>query len=372
MHRWLLSGALICATGCLPSPGPCDQNAALELVYTEDGTPAFAGQAIVQASCGNGGFCHSSGEITGSDRFGAPVDLGFDVRIASTSDEVQAQESERLREHLSRVLGMRRDILAQIQASQMPPRGDAGEDYRCQIEPSSCGGAGQDLTFDRFEDDGVTFSPLPTLLDTDAARRDEAQEIVRNWLSCRTPVVERTNDRMDRGENLVGFTIPACERTCVDLRWPDIYTRLVEPSCATSRCHDDDDPAAGLDLLSGGAAGVHARVVAGGQGADGAQCSSTGLLIVAPMSPDDSLLLNKVEAASSDDVCGSRMPLSGNPLSPQRLCVLRSWIECGACAEADGGACAACLDAARAACNVDPGSATGCATTAPCTNRATL
>ncbi len=370
MYRWL-SCALL-ASGCLPSPGPCDETAALELVYTEEGTPAFAGQAILQTSCGNGGFCHAEPSIPPGDRFGAPVDLGFDLRVASTSGDTQALETERLRNHLTRALGMRRELLAQIQAGQMPPEGDAGATYRCQILPSTCGSGGEDLAYDRFADDGVTFTPLPTLLDQDPARRDEAEEIVRNWLSCRTPVVERTVDRTDRGPNLVGFTVAACERSCVDVRWPEIYGRIIEPTCATSRCHDDSDPASGLDMLTGGADGMHARLVAGGQRADGAQCGPTGLTLIVASMPDASLLLQKVEAATGDDVCGSRMPLQGNPLSPQRQCVLRAWIECGACPEADGGACAACLDAAREDCNVDPTAASGCASTAPCVNRATL
>lgn len=368
MYRWLLCGALACASGCLPSPGPCDQNGALELVYQEDGTPAFAGQAIVQVSCGNGGFCHGSLVDGAQDRYGAPMDLGFDVTVASTSSAVQAADTERLREHLLRVLSMRREILQQIQQGQMPPGGDVGAEYRGQVMTA----------YDRFEDDGVTFSPLPTLLDDDPARRDEAEEIVRNWLSCRTPVVERTEDRMDRGDNVVGFTIAACERSCIDVTWASIYAGLIQPSCATSACHDADDPAGTLDLETGGAGGVHGRIVdRPGQGAQCGPASPTpgepgvAAPTVAPMDAEGSLLFLKVAAESGGDVCGSRMPLTGSPLSPQRLCALRAWIDCGACGEGDA-SCDACLAMARADCNVDTSTESGCASTAPCVNRASL
>ncbi|MBX3274095.1 MAG: hypothetical protein KF729_27765 [Sandaracinaceae bacterium] len=370
MKRWLVLTALG-ATGCLPGPGPCETFDVREIVYTADGLPAFAGQAVLQTSCGNGGFCHAADDIPLADRFGVPLGLGFDVRLAATSSEAETAAVQRLVDHQTRALRMRGAILQQVQLGRMPPTGGAGEAYRCQVTPSACGGAPEeDLVFDRFDDDGTTFRPMPTLLDPDPARRAEAEEILRNWLSCGTPVVERTVD--SRRPNPAGYTVPECERTCVDVRWPSIYERIIAPSCASSRCHDEDDPAGRLDLATGGAEGVHARLVAGGQVADGAQCRATGMRMIEPSAADESLLFLKVAAASSMDVCGSRMPLAGNPLGLQRRCVIFEWIACGACVEADGGACAACLDRARTTCNADPAQASGCGTTAQCSNRVEL
>ncbi|MCB9596413.1 MAG: hypothetical protein H6719_27065 [Sandaracinaceae bacterium] len=379
MYRWLVLGAL-CTSGCLPSPGPCDQNAALELVYTEDGLPAFAGQAVMQTSCGNGGFCHSDG-IAAEDRFGAPAGLGFDVSLASTTRSADPVASERLRTHTVRALNMRGSILAQVQGEHMPPGGDAGERYRCQILPTTCGEAVGDLTYDRFADDG-TASRLPTLLDEDPASRAEAEDILRNWLSCGTPVVERTSGRPET--NVIGFTAEPCERSCVDVTWPAIYESIIVPRCATSACHGTASASHRLDLAAGGAAEVYGRLLDRaplGTGCgeipaagDPTQAMEPGWHVPTLVAgdADGSLLVMKIEAGSAPDVCGAPMPGSGSPLSDQRRCVIREWVACGACPEADGGACAACLETARTTCNSDPTAALGCIESSMCVNRAEL
>jgi hypothetical protein len=72
------------------------------------------------------------------------------------------------------------------------------------------------------------------------------------------------------------------------------------------------------------------------------------------------------------------MPLSGSALTEQRLCAIREWIECGACAEARGAsdnACADCIGEAERLerCNlaVDGGSA-ACAEQTACLPRASF
>ncbi|HGG57737.1 MAG TPA: hypothetical protein ENK31_08080, partial [Nannocystis exedens] len=203
--RAALAGILpfLFAAGCFPDPGPCDQSAAFEVVYSPDGIPAIAGQAVMQTSCGNGGFCHSDGDIPLPDRFGAPNNLGFDTRIAATTaflcqdpacdaeagrlDCCNALEPDALRlgAHQDRISSMVGEILLQVQSGSMPPQGEAFARYRSQIEDLG-------VRFDRIADDGVTATRLPTLIDENATDRDAAQEILQNWLACGAPVIERT------------------------------------------------------------------------------------------------------------------------------------------------------------------------------------
>ncbi|MEC7523900.1 MAG: hypothetical protein VYE22_28725 [Myxococcota bacterium] len=343
--------SILLLASCGPDLGPADEAAALEIVYTPDGVPAFAGQALMIQSCGAGGFCHSE-DIDAQERFGAPLGLDFDVRLASTSNEVELEAADRLLRNQQRVLSMRGHIWEQVQSGEMPPTGEAGRMYAESVNER----------FERIADDGVTATPLPGL-DT-----EEGRELLRNWLASRTPVIERSQERVDREPNVTGFTIAACERSCVDPTWPAINAQIIQPSCALGRCHDNSDPAGALDL-SGSDAEVHARILDAAP--EGMQCVGEVPLLTASM-PEMSLMYLKVAAASSDDVCGSRMPLSGNLLSEQRLCALRAWIQCGACVEADGGDCADCIAGEREACNVQLGAPGNCMETMPCPNRAAL
>lgn len=389
MYRWLLCGALVCASGCLPSPGPCDLGAAGEIVYQRDGTPAFAGQAVIQTSCGNGGFCHSASDIDLQNRYGAPEGFSFDVSVADTAAGASREESFRLRENIQRILSMRGEVLRQIRDGHMPPpHGEGGDAYRCDITPSTCAsGSSEDFFYERIADDGATATPLPTLLDDDPARRDEAQEIVRNWLACRAPAVEHTQGRMvgpmecgDDGNQYCDlFTVPACERSCVDVTWSALYAGVVQTSCTSSSCHDGSNPAGDLDLVTDGAEAARGRLVGVAAAGPGCRVDSAppagqpgepgfDLPRVVPMDAEGSLLYLKLAAGASTEVCGNRMPASGGALSAQRLCAFRAWIDCGACGEGDT-SCDTCLEAARAECNADPTSESGCATTAPCDNR---
>lgn len=346
---------------CTPSVGECDQSLALELAYDQEGVPAFAGQALVIQSCGSGGFCHSKG-IDAAERLGAPYGLDFDVRPASTggfsSTAMENAAVLRLEEDRLRVLELRGAIWKQVELGHMPPRGAAGEEYWSSVTSSY-----EIVT----NEAGTEFAPLPGL-DT-----DEGRNILRNWLACGAPLVERTVERLDR-EPTDNFIVPVCQRDCVDLTWPSIYERVIEPGCATSRCHDDSFPAGRLNLAGNAMAVYRDRLL--NAAPQGEQCRAESTPLLTPFDPAASLLFLKVAATSSDDVCGSRMPLSGSALPDQRLCAIREWIECGACPEADGGACADCLREPERLerCNLaDDGSgAYVCAEEATCSNRASL
>src|SRR5690606_5741711 len=73
--RALTSLALMLA-GCEPELGECDPEAAIAVAYDPvDGMPAYEGQALMIASCGNGGFCHGADVTSAESLFGVPAGL---------------------------------------------------------------------------------------------------------------------------------------------------------------------------------------------------------------------------------------------------------------------------------------------------------
>lgn len=352
--------------GCRPDLGEADLDAAREVVYDREGVPAYAGQALIIESCGAGGFCHAEG-IEPAQRFGAPAGLDFDLRVASTTAEVEETESSRLLAHRARVIQHAGLIWEEVTAGRMPPGGLAGQQYR----------ASTGVEYTRFDAAGAPLGPLPGL-DT-----PEGREILRNWLATgeRLPVVERTLPPSGGEPAIAGDVVPLCERSCVEPTFESIYHQILVPSCGRSRCHDDSGPASDLDL-TGALRGGESRaellalmdgVLRGMLGAEavGSQCRGRSLLLV-PGEPERSLLYLKVAAASSRDVCGSKMPLAGSPLSEQRLCAMREWIACGACGPQDR-SCDACVAVARETCGVgvfDPETrVAACAEVTACANR---
>ncbi|HJL16189.1 MAG TPA: hypothetical protein RMH99_11055 [Sandaracinaceae bacterium LLY-WYZ-13_1] len=363
--------------GCQPGIGACDEERALELAYTDDGIPAFAGQALMYQGCGNGGFCHAA-SATPEDRLGAPVGLDFDVSPASTSaDSSRSTEAEnaavaRLEEDRLRALEMRGEVWGQVRDGRMPPGGDVGEDYFAEVH-------GVDGTANRYDlvtdDAGTEFAPLPGI------ETEEGQEILRNWLACGAPVVERVVERADR-EETANFIVPLCVRdpsVCVDLTWPAIVERIVRPGCTSGRCHDDDEPAGALDL-TGDPAAVHARLLdapAAGSGCGPSALDPSEPEVGTPLltagDPDASLFLLKLEAGSTDEICGGVMPASGAGLNAQQRCVIREWIACGACADPEDEACRDCLDESERLerCNLATDTRE-CRELSPCLRRASL
>jgi hypothetical protein len=340
---------LVLTLGCQPELGECNPEGAFELVYTEDGVPAFAGQALINQSCGGGGFCHASG-IPDADRHGVPRGLELDLRLASTTEAPRDAETARLSRDQIRAHAQRHAIWAQVESGRMPPP-DVGADVLESIA----------VRYDRVGEDGSTFSPLPGL-DTEQGR-----DIVRNWLACGTPVVERTVPRSD-GAPSVGFVVPACRRRCIDPTWPALREALIVPGCATAACHDAEAPAAALDL-TGEAIALRERLVE--QRPAGALCGAgdfAEMPMLTPGEPEASLLWLKVAPLSPAERCGSAMPLSGAALSEQSLCALREWIAAGACADPTDSACAEDLEGMRARCGVelDESGAPSCAVPATC------
>lgn len=408
------TAGLLCVlvlTGCSRSVGPVDEQAALEVVYDSSGVPAFAGQALAIQSCGAGGFCHSA-DIEAEDRFGAPHGLNLDVRLASTTVEVEQEALDRLVRDQDFILQNRVLLWEQVSSLRMPPAGAVGERYRDAVG---------DLGYDRFDDSGEAIGPLPGL-DT-----EEGREIFRNWLAAAVPVVERTQRRVDRQPTEGWPPVPLCERGCVDPTWESIYVQIVRPSCALSSCHDEAEPASDrsfhvdlgdlgdLTMDELGALVEPLRESLVGDVANESECRLGGHELIVPGDPEISLLYRKVAPARTFstetectaatveedcgglplpectypessgwscpagtctytcEVCGAVMPASGNPLTEQRLCAIREWIACGACGPGDA-SCDACIETARGMCGVGApfDLATGtaeCAIQQPCPNR---
>ncbi len=337
---------VVCSAGCYPDVGECDSDAAHEIVYDNAGVPAYAGQAIMIESCGSGRFCHASEVEKPADRLGAPAGLSFDVRIATQTIELEEDASNRLRDVRTFVQNNAGLIWQQVSSGNMPPGGAVWEEYASPRHPPP--------SYDRFDDDGLNPHPLPRLRalpgdPENPAEAAQAREILRNWLACGAPVIERTQERFDHHDPAVGDQVPVCERNCVYPSWESIYQQILFPSCARSRCHARSDPAEGLNFdtdlpLTRDPTTLHAARAAMDRILDGVMTHEVGgsacvldgeTTIVAPGDPASSLLSLKVHASNDDAVCGSAMPLAGNHLTDQRLCAISEWIRCRACAAND-------------------------------------
>lgn len=317
--RLLSSSALglVFLGGCVPDLGECDEAAARRVAFVDPsdgvsaGLPLYEGQALIAMNCANG-TCHASGAM-GVNRNGAPAGLDFDVRTACDERGLDGScpdsEVERLRLGQRDVHNHRFSVLQQVEDGDMPP-----------------GAAGRRLSEAApriVRDDG---SPLPAI-DTADGRR-----ILRNWLSCGSPVVERTvdpglgslaGDPCDDG--MVGRCVVG-ELLVQDppaQSWDSIYEVVIGPYCGES-CHSERLPeqlaSSNLDLSTPDLA--YDSMV--GIPAFGDECSMMGTQIV-PSDADGSLLVQKLEGG--DMICGDRMPVAG-PYMPQSFIdVIRAWID---------------------------------------------
>ena len=171
--------------GCGEDLGECEMTAARAVVYDESGLPAYEGQALITASCGNGAFCHSA-QATGMARYGAPGDLNFDLALAAAGPEAAEAAVERLGRGRDNVRGDAELIMCAVEDGTMPPWGEATLAVHRNLP-----------RFRRVATDG-TETRLPHV------DSFEGLAILRNWLACDAPVVERTE-----GSGSVGDVVPA-------------------------------------------------------------------------------------------------------------------------------------------------------------------
>lgn len=310
MTRASMLCAALLAVGCNPEIGPCDVGDARRVVYDGAGTPAFEGQALMIQSCGHGAFCHSS-DIPIENRKGVPEGLEYDLRLASFAADAEPESTERLREMQRRAFAHRHAIWDQVARGGMPVRDAVGEEV-----------LGAAPVYKRFDPSTGDAAPLPGL-DSEAGR-----EVLRNWLACGLPIVERTEPIGDgQAVESVGWVVPGVDVEPLAPSWPDIYARLVEPRCASAPCHGAQT-AGGLDLRGESETLDRLR---SGVGA-GAPCLGAGTPMIDTEDPDGSLFLQKMTGrdASGAPVCGDLMPIGGARVDPRSLEAIRAWIAAGA------------------------------------------
>jgi hypothetical protein len=96
----------------------------------------------------------------------------------------------------------------------------------------------------------------------------------------------------------------------------DVQTAIFVGRCGDSICHDAQNPAADLDLIS---PNLDRRLV----GVRATQCPTR--LRIDRGNPDLSFLLEKLER--DDQECGDRMPVGTDPLSRDEIACVRNWVE---------------------------------------------
>lgn len=142
-----------------------------------------------------------------------------------------------------------------------------------------------------------------------------------------TPVDTATPTRTITGTAPPTATVtetPTASPTETPLPWlVRIQTTIFNPRCATAFCHDAATASANLDLSDGQS---YANLV--GVQPDNAVARGKGLLRVVPNAPADSFLIIKVTDPALGE--GSRMPLTGAPLTAEQIALLVGWIDAGA------------------------------------------
>lgn len=351
-------------SGCLTDVGECDESRARQIVFldtnenidAENGEPMYAGQALLQRTCGNGQFCHAEG-ATGPARYGVPLRFDFDFGLVCTDGPCPPFDERigRLERSQREALEHARAMLDAVGSGYMPPSG-LGDDVvrrapqfrQVPIAPGStfslrthtvaCDALPPGTCADGQVEIEVENPTLPEL------GTREGDEILRNWLACGAPVVESTGDP---GSSPSGGDcgIPGEQGhagTCVvripppieppEPTWSSIFEKFVLPRCGQS-CHSPSDAVnyelSGLNLSSQLTA-YNALV---SQPAAGQECGRTTAempdvpTLIVPGDPDASLFLQKMERTS---LCGDFMPTGTSAVDPAITAVIRAWIEAGA------------------------------------------
>ena len=124
-------------------------------------------------------------------------------------------------------------------------------------------------------------------------------------------------------EGAAGASAPPPTADSIEPTWSAVYQAMVQRGCnGGTTCHSS--ALAGQLQMTSAAAAYSALVSVP---AAGSACSTTGLMRVAPNEPDNSLLVQKLEAAMP--ICGQHMP-PGGTVPAEQLTALRMWIEKGA------------------------------------------
>lgn len=312
---------LAALAGCETSLGECDTFLARRPVYQEgSGAPAYEGQALMEVSCAST-FCHTP-DAEGEARKAVPAGLDFDVSLACSPEaECTAEDLQRLRDNQRRVDSWAGRILRTVETGDMPPGAEGHE-----VVESNTRAFGY-----REVDEGPELPAIDS---------SEGQEILRNWLACGAPVVERGiepsaewatgADCNDAHPPEVGDCVVGAAPDVLEPTWASIFDRVIVPECVP--CHNPEEEffleQSALDLST--SQGAYDALV--DAPAAGVECEGEGTLVV-PGDPDASLLMPKLEVRLDDTitVCGDGMPTPPlDPLSQAQIDVIRQWITDGA------------------------------------------
>ena len=354
-----LSAVVTGALGCKRDLGECNLDgqtadgrpiegpAAFDIAYRlTDGLPMYEGQALVQSTCGDGSFCHAPTAV-GGDRYGVPEGLNFDVALACTVpfDDCDNPPPPPYADRLGRLYGNQSSInswaegmIQEMRAGAMPP-GEAGRLVR---------------------------NSTPWLRKSDASElppieSGEAQEIVRNWLACQSPVVARTLDPPSETDELE--PCPSVDgEICIysgpagdlpDPAWSEIYWSIMFTRCVV--CHgppngttDDPNPnnplggtipggaspdaLAALDLTGSNAMDTSNwpteswSAVVDVLTADPGVCAAPETYVVVPFDAPNSIMVQKLRGTQA---CGTEMP-PGQLISESLVQVVEEWVALGA------------------------------------------
>jgi hypothetical protein len=263
---------------------------ATAIVYSDNGTPYYAGQGLVQLSCSNG-VCHSS-TATHDSRRGAPHGVDFDLQPlfqGATPDNILS-----LQHGVAKVREDADDIYGQLMSGSMPP-----------------GAAGQRPTPTWRYADGSAATDLPGIT------TQVGKATVRAWLACGAPVVAGITGAPPEATQLGAIAQPLT-MTPVMATFASVYDGVLK-SCGQS-CHAPG----GLDPLDLSKQSIAYSSLVGKDGAG--LCAGKGKL-VDPGSCKTSLLYQKLQP---NPPCGSQMPLGMSPISQSALDALCMWIDAGA------------------------------------------
>lgn len=310
-HLAALTALAAVATGCAkPQLPQCDEEVAETVVFDRQGYPAYAGQALVEEWCTS---CHAENAV-GTSRRGAPHHLNFDTVGMRTADPTMADMAalDRLVASRNRIFETRFDVLSSVERGTMPP-GDVGDSAHIDAAYHYADG-----------------TMLPTVASA------EGQDVLRGWLACGAPMVERTADPDDThiaGEPCPESDVGVCivrsmGGVQIEPTWSSIYDNIITPQCVI--CHG---PAGApfvmesqLDL--GTARLAYDSLV--GVPAMGADCTGMAADRVIAGDADGSFLVHKLEnhVADGGPICGGPMPTL--PLPASQIDVIRQWIDDGA------------------------------------------
>lgn len=328
-----LACALLLTSGCEPAIPECTPErqaladtivfrVAADVVAPDHGRAFYAGQALVQQSCGG---CHSASTPS---RRGAPAGLDFDVAHACGESPCRQSDEDQLQVGWDNVRREAGAFLRTLDLGTMPP-GDVGMSAR-QVGSYRV----LDAAALAAVRDGANFAE--TGRELPALETPEGRELIDAWFACGAPIAGTSPTEHSAvpgalctsaapiGECIYGINL---EVVAPDPTWDSIYERVLSPYCGAS-CHNRDGADSQFDesqLDLSDADTAYAALV--GTEAQGESCGGSGTLVVAG-SAASSLLLEKMSEDTPS--CGEPMNLDGLAVPASVLDPIAEWIDAGA------------------------------------------